>query len=165
MVAKSFGVALVNEGSGILITGPATLLVAEVLRDYPEYVWYAVGLIGLYNLVSTALDYPILSRRGASSSAKVNTLYGAMSLFTKKHHSIKTFFAETGTVALNLAGVSPDLSGMIANYLSITAGDPNFFLAQRASSSLLNFFTQIPFSLRELRKLKTTQADENFKVI
>ena len=161
-VAASFGVALLSEAclAGSINTA-ATILLAEKMKDKPELIALGIFATALYNVVNTALDYPILKYKHGGGSAKANVLYFGMNILFPKKQNLNVAVAEFGTIALNILGISPDLSGMASNVMSLISGDLTFIMAQRTSSSLVNSVIQLPLVVGLNRQVRKELKNQN----
>ncbi|OGK22965.1 hypothetical protein A2954_03910 [Candidatus Roizmanbacteria bacterium RIFCSPLOWO2_01_FULL_37_12] len=154
---SSVGAAILSETfiAGSVNTA-ITIFLSETMKESKELTALGLLAVASYNIVNTILDYPVLKEYGSkgSGSAKATLIYWLMKGVLPNKHNFNVAVAEFGTIALNLLGVSPDLSAMGATIASLISGDPSYFIMQRTSSSIFNSITQLPIVIVYNRKLK-----------
>ena len=157
----SFGVALLAKAPISAINTTGGLIIADRMRDSPELVGLALTGYALFNLAAVGLDYAVLRRDRVGGSPKANTLYRALTLAFPKAHEFNAAAAEIGTMVMNLAGLSPDLSAMASTAASVATGDLIWVAPQRTSDMAVTLVTQIPYNLLLWRKGKNARPGQN----
>ena len=143
----SYAVALLNKVPQMAINTAGTVFIVERIKENPDLIPLGIAAYAILNGAACAFDGFILNRDGVSGSAKANTVNLGLSVVLPNRRSLNAVLSEAAVYAMNIIGVSPDLSAPATSVMSFLTGDPTYVVAQRLSALAYSFVGQVPYDV------------------